>query len=612
MYGGMQPGFWNDGAHGVVTVEPGALTQYVHVVTRPRTSMVRLRDNGYRVTSVTDQRTGAAMKFHQSGGYLSILDIESWDTYDTVFKVKTTGQQFFHTGIKASSPSLVDGDYTTFWDNGGKLPVSLTLDLGVPRDAAYLAINQREWSPTHARSTFGRPEDSARIKDYRVYVSDDGVQWGQPVRQGALPSNRGVQFIDIGRQRARHIKLEVLNTWAGPQAPRFFNQLQIDEIRVASGYPWSPAPAMPLEAEAPQNGHDGKAHPAFCPACSGSFQVTGLGGGPDNAVVYRDVSVAEAGTYRLQVDHTAGASLSVSVNGTAPAPVPITADNPEVSTSTALAVNLNAGSNTVKLFSDAATGAGVDRISVGPLPPASYAPKTTLTVEPYGVQWVGPGQHTITVKAKLRLDVDEVIDGVRLAPTVPPGWSLDGEAVTAPSMRLGQTIEGTWQLTSPAGADVGSVRAPVVASFSILGRAKQVSRDVQVRLRPADRVFMREAEDGINLLGSTGLTGCGPCSGGEKVRNIGGEPAAAVTFPDVVVPASGEYTLYIDFTVNGPRSFFVSVNGGAPVEVAVDGVGNNTPYTTSVRVTLQSGANTIKLFNDNASAPDLDRISLGQ
>ena len=95
------------------------------------------------------------------------------------------------------------------------------------------------------------------------------------------------------------------------------------------------------------------------------------------------------------------------------------------------------------------------------------------------------------------------------------------------------------------------------------------------------------------------------------MRNIGGSPDAAVTFGDVTVPAPGEYTLFIDYTVNGDRSFFISVNGGAPVAAAVSGIGNTTPQTTSVRVTLQAGPNTIKVYNDAVSAPDLDRLSLG-
>jgi hypothetical protein len=96
------------------------------------------------------------------------------------------------------------------------------------------------------------------------------------------------------------------------------------------------------------------------------------------------------------------------------------------------------------------------------------------------------------------------------------------------------------------------------------------------------------------------------------VRNLGGSPEAHVVFENVSVPAAGEYTLYIDYTVNGDRSFFVTVNGGPPVEVAVSGIGNNTPETTSVPVTLAAGdGNTILIHNDQDSAPDLDRLSLG-
>ncbi|MGS2617697.1 CBM35 domain-containing protein [Micromonospora sp. LZ34] len=624
MYGGMQPGFWNDGAHGVITVEPGARTQYVHVLTRPRTDLVRLRDNGYQVTAVSDLRTGERMLFSQSGGYLTILDVDNWDTYDTVFKVQTAGQQYFYpqSAIKASASSsrdghpadaLVDGSFENYWDSNEQLPVSVTLDLGDTRKARYLAVNQREWSPTYARESFGRPEDSARIKDYRVYVSKDGMRWGEPVRTGAMPSARGAQFIDIGQQHARYIKLEVLNTWGGPQAPTFYQELRIDEIKVAYDYPGPAGSQVPLEAESRDNALNGKASVARCLACSGSFQVVGLGGGTRNSVTYKGVTVPEAGTYRLQVDHTAAraaTSLSVSVNGGAAIDVPIAADNPDVPVASAIAVPLQADANTITVSSPAARGPGIDRIAVGPLPPASYVPRTTMTVEPAGVQWVGPGQQSITVAARLRLDVDDALDQVTMAPVVPAGWTITGGAVTSREMRLGQVLEGSWTVTSPAGQNISSARIPLRASFETLGRPNQVTRDLRVQLRPADRVFMREAEDSRNQLGSSGITNCSPCSGGQKVRNMGGSPDAYVLFENVTVDSARVYTLFIDFTVNGNRSFFLTVNGGTPIEVPVSGVGNNTPYTTSVPVTLDAGTNSIKVHNDHDSAPDLDRLSL--
>nr|WP_042188230.1 alpha-L-fucosidase [Kibdelosporangium sp. MJ126-NF4] len=619
MYGGMQPGFWNDGAHGVITVKPGATTQYAHVVTRPTTDMLRIRDNGYWVTGVTNVRTGERLRFNQAGGYLTVLGIREWDTYDTVFKIDTPLQTGYYKDVSATATSardgfpasnLTDGSHESYWDANDRTPVSVTLDLKQRRHATHLAVNQREWSPTYARVSFGRPEDSARIKDYTVSISDDGVRWRQ-VRAGAMPSARGTQFIDIGQQDTRYIKLDVLNTWAGPQAPRYFGELQIDEIKVGHGYPLSPWARTPLEAEHASLG--GVARWQICWACSGSTQVVGLGGGARNSVTYKDVTVETDGDYKLQLDTTSAeaTSLAVSVNGEASTDVALPADRADVPTDTSIPVTLKAGANTITLFSNSARGPGIDRIAVSPLPPASYTPRTTMTVKPHGVQWVGgPGQQAIKVTGQLRLDVDDTITGVELKPTAPAGWSVQGSPATVQTLRLGQVLSGEWTLTAPA--RVEAVTAPVTASFQVLGRAKQVVTNVDVKPRPADRVFMREAEDSRNEFGSTGLTGCGACSGGEKVRNIGGSPDALVRFDDVTVDSAGQYALYIDFTVNGPRSFFVSVNGGPSTEVKVDGIGNNTPYTTTLPVTLNAGANSVTFANDQSGAPDLDRISLAK
>ncbi|MFF4825626.1 alpha-L-fucosidase [Streptomyces sp. NPDC001312] len=247
MYGGIQPGAWNDGAYGYVTVSRAHpdTTQYVHVTTRPTTGdQVKIRDNGHRVKGITDLRTGKEIPFEQHDGTLTIRSIQDWDPYDTVFKVETTShrQGVYPTGtITADDPALTDGDFTTYTDNKGKLPVSFTLDLGEVRKAAYLGINQREWSPTHNRETFGRKEDSARIKNYTVSASDDGVHWRQ-VKDGVLESARGVRFIDLGEPggsalETRYLKLDVADTWAEPTVSKFYKNLQIDEIQVGFMYP---------------------------------------------------------------------------------------------------------------------------------------------------------------------------------------------------------------------------------------------------------------------------------------------------------------------------------------------------------------------------------------
>ena len=283
MYGGMQPGFWNDGAHGVITDQPTYRQQYVHVVTRPRADFVRLRDNGYRVTCVRDLRTGERMRFAQSAGHLTIQGITRGTSTTRCSPWKPLDSKASTPGVKASATSssggfpashLTDGSYETYWDAGAAQPVSISLDLGRARRPRSSAVNQRESSPTHARVSFGRPEDSSRIKDYQVTASVDGRTWWH-VRSGALPSARGTQFIDIGSQSARFLKLTVLNTWGGPQAPVYFKELRIDEIRVGHGYPRGFRDGA-LEAE--DAVRSGSVRGEFCAACSGSRQVTGLGG----------------------------------------------------------------------------------------------------------------------------------------------------------------------------------------------------------------------------------------------------------------------------------------------------------------------------------------------
>jgi alpha-L-fucosidase len=245
LYGGLAPGFWNDGAHGVTTVsrtDPGK--HYIHVLTPPSTSTLRLRDNGYRVTAVTNLRTGAAIAYSQSGGTLSLTGLGGWDPYDTVFKVTTGGREgivpassyTMSAGASASGhgpAAAADGDYRTYWDSAKTTPVSLRFDLGSAKPVRYLAVNQREDSVSYARS---ETEQSARIKDYRVYVSGDGANWGSPVKTGTLAGRRGVVVIDIPATTARHVRLEVVNTHAASTDTNRYKRLRIDEAWIGSTY----------------------------------------------------------------------------------------------------------------------------------------------------------------------------------------------------------------------------------------------------------------------------------------------------------------------------------------------------------------------------------------
>ncbi|MET7454272.1 glycosyl hydrolase family 28 protein [Streptomyces sp. NPDC005574] len=243
MYGGLKPGFWNDGAHGVTTIaKADPNRQYVHVLTPPTTSTLRIRDNGYRVASVINLRTKAAVSWTQSGGVLTLNGLGDWDPYDTVFKVVTAGRQGILGGVKVSASASAsghpasaagDGDYLTYWDSDKTLPVDLTFDLGSAKKVQYIGLNQREDSVAYARSD---TEQSARIKDYKVFVSNDGTTWGSAVKSGQVASRRGIQGIDIPAANARYVRLEVDSTWAGAGDTARYKRLRVDEAWIGTSY----------------------------------------------------------------------------------------------------------------------------------------------------------------------------------------------------------------------------------------------------------------------------------------------------------------------------------------------------------------------------------------
>ena len=111
------------------------------------------------------------------------------------------------------------------------------------------------------------------------------------------------------------------------------------------------------------------------------------------------------------------------------------------------------------------------------------------------------------------------------------------------------------------------------------------------------------------LSGAAAVATCSTCSGGAKVRFIGGSAANFVTFT-VTAATAGNHQLTIGYEVSGTRDFFVSVNGGAATDVPATGTSWSTPATVAMTVPLNAGSNTIRFANPTANAPDLDYITV--
>jgi hypothetical protein len=124
---------------------------------------------------------------------------------------------------------------------------------------------------------------------------------------------------------------------------------------------------------------------------------------------------------------------------------------------------------------------------------------------------------------------------------------------------------------------------------------------------PAPTSTTYEAE--VATLGGTVNGGFSNYSSGlGKAGNIGAGEANSVTFSNIMVPADGVYQLEVDYQTSGPRSYFMSVNGGTVTELDLNGSTFNDPVPMVLSVQLHAGTNTISFGNPTGYAPDLDRV----
>jgi alpha-galactosidase len=124
---------------------------------------------------------------------------------------------------------------------------------------------------------------------------------------------------------------------------------------------------------------------------------------------------------------------------------------------------------------------------------------------------------------------------------------------------------------------------------------------------PASSTSTYEAEV-ATLSGSVTAGFSNYSSGLAKAGNIGGGASNNVTFSNVTVPADCTYQLEIDYQTSGPRSYFVTINEQAPIELDLNGSTFNDPVPIVLQAQLHAGTNTISIGNPTGYAPDLDRI----
>jgi hypothetical protein len=162
------------------------------------------------------------------------------------------------------------------------------------------------------------------------------------------------------------------------------------------------------------------------------------------------------------------------------------------------------------------------------------------------------------------------------------------------------TLKDLWSKSTRS--TTATISASVPSHGTILYR---VSRGGTARSYEAEAT-------GNTLSGAAVRANCATCSGGQKVRFIGNTSSNWVTVTGIAADTAGSYRITVYGLVSGTRSFSVSVNGGAATTVALTGSDWTTPVSANFTAALNAGsANSIRLYNGAAYAPDLDQVVVG-
>ncbi|MFC5451635.1 OmpL47-type beta-barrel domain-containing protein [Paenibacillus aestuarii] len=379
------------------------------------------------------------------------------------------------------------------------------------------------------------------------------------------------------------------------------------------------------EAEAVGNTLSGNAVVSGCGACSGGQKVGGLYQGA--SLQFNHVTVQTSGIYKVTVYYTSGdpRSANISVNGGEKNyyNFPATTDWNTVG-SYDVTLNLNAGSNTILIDDNNWYAPDIDRIVIGELQnntsngvyEAEAAGNTLLgnaSVSECGACSDGHKVGGLYQGSSLQLNHVTVQTSGSYKVTV---YYISGDPRSA---NISVNGGGKNYVNFPATVDwntVGSYDVTLnlnAGSNTILiddnnWYAPDIDRIVVGGLQniPSNGVYEAETA-GNTLLGNASVTGCGACSGGQKVGAL--YQGSSLQFNHVTVQTSGSYKVTVYYISGDPRSANISVNGVAKNYVNFPATPDwNTVGSYDVIVDLNAGSNTILIDDSNWYAPDIDRI----
>lgn len=146
---------------------------------------------------------------------LSVRAADATDTNQPAATVASTTNKITLTVVKVDSEetegedgkgaNAVDGNTNTIWhtqwqDASPEHPHEIIIELTPPSTIKGFTYLPRQ-----------DEEENGTIADYEFYVSDDGKEFGEPVKKGLFEDGRGKKTVTFEPKKCRFIKLKALS-----------------------------------------------------------------------------------------------------------------------------------------------------------------------------------------------------------------------------------------------------------------------------------------------------------------------------------------------------------------------------------------------------------------
>ncbi|WP_432837411.1 hypothetical protein [Dactylosporangium sp. CA-092794] len=128
-----------------------------------------------------------------------------------------------------------------------------------------------------------------------------------------------------------------------------------------------------------------------------------------------------------------------------------------------------------------------------------------------------------------------------------------------------------------------------------------------VTAAPFEPISLQAEDPTSSLAGSASVADCDTCDGGARVRYIDLQASVTLHF---VVPSAGRREITVLYELDGDRKLKVSINGGPPVKQVLTGHSWDKPSAFSFVAVVPQGVVTMRLYNDEGPAPDIDKVTI--